>query len=69
MNVEVKDLALNEALDTKSKIAIRGGLKAEISSAAAKGNLLGTTGGTHSVCHIDGTDDADSVSIVGFALV
>ena len=69
MKVEVKDLELNKVLDTKSKLAIRGGLNAEITAAAARSNLGGCTAGTHSVCHVDGTDDADSGSIFGFALV
>jgi hypothetical protein len=68
MTVEVKDLNLNKELDTQSKIAIRGGLKVETSVAAARTNLAGCTAGTHSVCHVDGTDDADSGSIFGFAL-
>jgi len=68
MKVEVKDLELNKVLDTKSKLAIRGGLNAEITAAAARSNLGGCTAGTHSVCHIDGTDDADG-GIFGLALV
>lgn len=70
MKIEIADLELNKELDTKAKIATRGGLGAltvETTSAIARGNLnSGCTAGTHSVCHIDGTDDADSGGI--FAL-
>jgi|HubBroStandDraft_1064217.scaffolds.fasta_scaffold429910_2 hypothetical protein len=59
MKVEVKDLELNKVLDTKSKVAIRGGLQVETTAAAARSNYGGCTAGTHSVCHIDGTDDGD----------
>jgi hypothetical protein len=69
MKVEIRDLELNKELDTKSKVATRGGLGAltvETTSAAATANLkAGCTAGTHSVCHIDGTDDADSGGIFG----
>jgi len=70
MKIEIKDLEVNKELDAKSKVATRGGLRAlavEATSAAARGNLSGCTSGTHSVCHIDGTDDSDSGTIFGLA--
>jgi hypothetical protein len=68
MKVEVKDLELNKELDTKSKVAIRGGLTVETTSALARTNLNGCTAGTHSQCDIDGTDDADDSGRI-FALL
>jgi hypothetical protein len=78
MNIEISNLELNKELDMKSKVATRGGIGAvgglqaltvETTSAALRSNLNGCTAGTHSVCHVDGTDDADSGGIFGFALV
>jgi len=70
MKIAITDLELNKELDTKSKIATRGGLGAltvETSSAPRVNLSAGCTAGTHSVCHIDGTDDSDSGSIFQFA--
>ena len=72
MKIAITDLELNKELDTKAKVANRGGLGAlrvETTSAAASSNFnVGCTAGTHSVCHIDGTDDSDSGSIFGLRL-
>jgi hypothetical protein len=67
MNVEIKDLELNKELDAKSRLAVRGGLTIETTSALARTNLAGCTAGTHSVCHVDGTDDSDSVAFFALA--
>jgi hypothetical protein len=68
MKVEIRDLELNKELNTKAKIATRGGLKVETTSALATGHLNnGCTAGTKCVCDIDGTDDGDDGGI--FALL
>jgi hypothetical protein len=63
MNVEIKDLELNKELDTKSKIAVRGGLTIETTSALRTNLTSGCTAGTHCQCDIDGTDDGDAAGI------
>jgi len=69
MKVEIKDLDLNKELDTKAKVAIRGGLTVETTSALASTNLSGSTVCTHTISHIDGTNDGDSTCIFGLAPV
>jgi hypothetical protein len=72
MKVEIKDLELNKELDTKAKVATRGGLGAltvETTSALASSNLARSTCATHSICDIDGTCDVDSTQFFDLAPV
>lgn len=63
MKIEIRDLELTKELDAKTMAATRGGIAAfsvERMKAGLSPTKSGTTAGTQSVCHIDGTDDGDS---------
>jgi hypothetical protein len=68
MKLDITDLQCNKELDKQTLVATRGGLAPlaiETTTSAVKSPTAGAgcTGGTVSVCHIDGTDDGDSIGL------